>query len=202
MRLAAITDGTSQTVAISESIRSAAGAPTGFSGASVFARDPLGGLRDHGQQHRGQRPADHLGRRLRGALPDRPAAGLPADPRHQVALRAPGHSMYNHRRPPNDRRYDCRGGLPHSDKSAADWQNLSLNVTARSRHPGGVQLALLRRPRRSSSRTRSTWRPGRRWAAATAARSSRPTVTEARPRPPWLSFRLPGSPSLVPTTAA
>ena len=27
---------------------------------------------------------------------------------------APGHSMYNHRRPPNDPKYDCRGGLPHS----------------------------------------------------------------------------------------
>ncbi|MFO0954362.1 MAG: H-X9-DG-CTERM domain-containing protein, partial [Isosphaeraceae bacterium] len=26
----------------------------------------------------------------------------------------------------------------HSDKSAADWVNLSLNVTARSKHPGGV----------------------------------------------------------------
>jgi len=51
---------------------------------------------------------------------------------------APGHSMYNHRRPPNDKGYDCRGGLPHSDKSAADWRNLSLNVTSRSRHPGGV----------------------------------------------------------------
>ena len=51
---------------------------------------------------------------------------------------APGHSMYNHLRPPNDKQPDCRGGLPHSDKSAADWQNLSLNVTSRSRHPGGV----------------------------------------------------------------
>ena len=46
--------------------------------------------------------------------------------------------MYNHRRPPNDRRPDCRGGLPHSDKSSADWRNLSLNVTGRSLHPGGV----------------------------------------------------------------
>ena len=37
---------------------------------------------------------------------------------------APGHSMYNHRRTPN----------------APFWNQLSLNVTARSRHPGGVQV--------------------------------------------------------------
>ena len=46
--------------------------------------------------------------------------------------------MYNHRRPPNDKRYDCRGGLPHSDKSDPNWNYLSLNVTSRSRHPGGA----------------------------------------------------------------
>ncbi len=52
---------------------------------------------------------------------------------------APGHSMYNHRRVPNDARVDCRGGLPHSDKSDPFWNQLSLNVTSRSKHPGGVQ---------------------------------------------------------------
>ena len=46
--------------------------------------------------------------------------------------------MYNHRRPPNDAKPDCRGGLPHSDKSDPNWSNLSLNVTSRSTHPGGV----------------------------------------------------------------
>ena len=55
---------------------------------------------------------------------------------------APGHTMYNHRRPPNDTRADCRGGLPHSDKTNANWNNLSLNVTARSQHPGGVNSLL------------------------------------------------------------
>jgi prepilin-type processing-associated H-X9-DG protein len=47
--------------------------------------------------------------------------------------------MYNHRRVPNDRQVDCRGGLPHSDKFDPEWSWLSLNVTARSKHPGGVQ---------------------------------------------------------------
>ena len=51
---------------------------------------------------------------------------------------APGHSMYNHMRAPNDRDVDCRGGIPHSIKTDALWRELSLNVAARSRHPGGA----------------------------------------------------------------
>jgi prepilin-type processing-associated H-X9-DG protein len=46
--------------------------------------------------------------------------------------------MYNHRRAPNDKRPDCRGGLPHSSRSDPLWNWLSLNITSRSRHPGGV----------------------------------------------------------------
>ncbi len=55
---------------------------------------------------------------------------------------APGHSMYNHRRAPNDLNPDCRGGLPHSNKSDPEWSYLSLNVTTRSNHPGGVQVLM------------------------------------------------------------
>jgi len=55
---------------------------------------------------------------------------------------APGHSMYNHRRGPNDPNPDCRGGLPHSNKSDPEWSFLSLNVTTRSNHPGGVQALM------------------------------------------------------------
>jgi prepilin-type processing-associated H-X9-DG protein len=51
---------------------------------------------------------------------------------------APGHSMYNHIRPPNDRDIDCRGGLPHSNRTNYWWDRLSHNVTAHSRHTGGV----------------------------------------------------------------
>ena len=57
-----------------------------------------------------------------------------------------GHSLYNHRRTPNDKNYDCRGGLPHSIRSDPLWSQLSLNITARSRHAGGVN-ALMRRQR-------------------------------------------------------
>jgi prepilin-type processing-associated H-X9-DG protein len=55
---------------------------------------------------------------------------------------APGHSMYNHRRAPNDPNPDCRGGLSHSDKSDPLWSYLSLNVASRSNHPGGVQALM------------------------------------------------------------
>ena len=55
---------------------------------------------------------------------------------------APGHTLYNHRRSPNDAQPDCRGGLPHSDKSDPNWSYLSLNVTARSMHHGGVNSLL------------------------------------------------------------
>ncbi len=51
---------------------------------------------------------------------------------------APGHSMYNHRRVPNDPGVDCRGGLPHSKATNALADNLSLDVAPRSRHDGGV----------------------------------------------------------------
>ncbi len=46
--------------------------------------------------------------------------------------------MYNHRLLPNDAQPDCRGGLSHSNKSDPNWSYLSLNVTSRSQHLGGV----------------------------------------------------------------
>lgn len=53
---------------------------------------------------------------------------------------APGHSMYNHHRGPNDPGCDCRGGIPHSIKTDVQWRVLSLSVAARSKHPNGVQV--------------------------------------------------------------
>jgi prepilin-type N-terminal cleavage/methylation domain-containing protein/prepilin-type processing-associated H-X9-DG protein len=136
--LAAVTDGTSQTVVLSETIRSTAGSPTGFNTLSVFAQDPLSGFVITGNNTAGNGPpifsdADYLARCLTKSPPGfQPTRGI------KWLYGAPGHSMYNHRRSPNDKNYDCRGGLPHSDKSLADWVNLSLNITSRSRHPGGV----------------------------------------------------------------
>ena len=136
--IAMIVDGTSQSVVISETIRSGTGAPTGFNGLVNFSQDPLSGFVITGNNTAGNGPpifsdVEYVSRCLtnfpQGFQPTRGIKWL---------YGAPGHSMYNHRRPPNDKKYDCRGGLPHSDKSPADWQNLSLNITSRSRHPGGV----------------------------------------------------------------
>ncbi len=137
VRMAGISDGTSSTVALAESIRSA-GAPTGFNGPALFAQNPLAGFVITGNNTAGNAPpitsdADYAARCL-VAVP----AGFQPTRGIKWLYGAPGHSLYNHRRPPNDRRPDCRGGLPHSDRSPADWQNLSLNITARSRHAGGA----------------------------------------------------------------
>jgi prepilin-type N-terminal cleavage/methylation domain-containing protein/prepilin-type processing-associated H-X9-DG protein len=138
VRIADMTDGTSSTCVIGETIRSTLGAPTGFNGLAAFAQDPLGGFVITGNNTAGNGPpltsdADYTNLCLTGTPKGfQPTRGI------KWLYGAPGHSMYNHRRPPNDKHYDCRGGLPHSDKSPTDWVNLSLNVTARSRHPGGV----------------------------------------------------------------
>ena len=136
----AVTDGTSQTVAIGETVRSTVGSPTGLNGLTVFAQNPLAGFVITGTNTAGNGPpifsdADYASLCQANAPP-----GFQATRGVKWLYGAPGHSMYNHRRPPNDRRVDCRGGLPHSDKSTADWQNLSLNITSRSRHPGGANV--------------------------------------------------------------
>jgi prepilin-type N-terminal cleavage/methylation domain-containing protein/prepilin-type processing-associated H-X9-DG protein len=126
-----LTDGMSDTVAISETIRST---PT-----STYANDPLGVFLITGDNKTNAPPiisdADYASRCL----------SLPSSTTQFQATRgvrwhygAPGHSMYNHRRPPNDKQPDCRGGIPHSDKSDPNWNFLSLNITARSKHAGGV----------------------------------------------------------------
>ena len=138
--MASIFDGSSHTVAIGETVRSTAGSPTGFNGLTVFRQDPLAGFVITGTNTAGNGPpitsdADYASLCQTASPP-----GFQATRGVKWLYGAPGHSMYNHRRPPNDRRVDCRGGLPHSDKSLADWQNLSLNVTSRSRHPGGANI--------------------------------------------------------------
>ena len=138
IRIADVLDGTSQTAAIAETVRSTAGAPTGVNSLALFAKDPLAGFVITGNNTAGNGPpitsdADYASLCLTNTPP-----GFQATRGIKWLYGAPGHSMYNHRRPPNDKHHDCRGGLPHSDKSLADWQNLSLNIASRSRHPGGV----------------------------------------------------------------
>ena len=121
----------SNTVAVTETVRSTA--------TSTYATDPLGVFLVTGNNTTTGPPitsdADYASLCL----------SLPSTTTQFQATRgvrwhygAPGHSMYNHLRPPNDKHPDCRGGLPHSNRSDPLWSWLSLNIAARSKHPGGV----------------------------------------------------------------
>jgi prepilin-type N-terminal cleavage/methylation domain-containing protein/prepilin-type processing-associated H-X9-DG protein len=125
------TDGMSNTAAVTETVRSTA--------ISTYANDPLGVFLITGNNSTSGPPISS----------DADYASLcltqPANTSMFQATRgvrwhygAPGHTMYNHLRPPNDLRPDCRGGLPHSNRADPLWNWLSLNIAARSKHPGGV----------------------------------------------------------------
>jgi len=132
VRVANITDGTSQTVAVSETIKSENGSAvalewdghsttTGFvmtRGASNNGGGPE--LMSYNDQCTG---AGLLMLNLRGS---------------SWILGVPAVTMYNHDRTPNDLRIDCIGGLTHSRCEIDTLDASSLSVAARSRHPGGV----------------------------------------------------------------
>jgi prepilin-type N-terminal cleavage/methylation domain-containing protein/prepilin-type processing-associated H-X9-DG protein len=128
---AAITDGMSLTVGITETIRAIPGA--------TYANNPRDVFLITGNNATTGPPitsdADYVSMCL-----SLPAATKQFQDTRGVRWHygAPGHTLYNHRRPPNDLQPDCRGGLPHSNRTDPIWNWLSLNVTARSLHPGGV----------------------------------------------------------------
>jgi prepilin-type processing-associated H-X9-DG protein len=133
IRLASITDGSSQTVGVGETVRSQPGAST-WDGVS-----PTDGM----VLTQGNNNATN-GPPLLNYPGDCSGSGL-------VLLHtkgcmwlfgAPGHSMYNHVRSPNDPGVDCRGGLPQSDRTNYWWNLLTQNITAHSRHAGGVNALL------------------------------------------------------------
>ncbi len=132
-RPASIVDGLSQTVVIGETIRSIPGATFANNPAEVFLI--TGNNATTGPPLTSDADYQNL------------CLTLPSTTQQYQDTRgvrwhygAPGHSMYNHRRPPNDPRSDCRGGLPHSIRMDPLWSWLSQNITARSRHPGGVNV--------------------------------------------------------------
>ncbi len=139
--IAMITDGTSGTVAVADTLRSTAGSPPGANNLAFFQQNPLSGFVVTGDNKTSGPPltsdADYQAMCLTNSPPQFQATrGV------RWHFGAPGHSLFNTRRPPNDRGYDCRGGLPHSDKSDPNWSYLSLNVTARSQHPGGANVLM------------------------------------------------------------
>lgn len=122
-------DGSSQTVCISETII-AEGGPSTWDGVSRTNGFVL--TRGNNNSSTGPELTDYAGQCHGSGLLLQQTRGS------RWLYGAPGHSMYNHLRPPNDPDIDCRGGLPHSIRSAAWWDRLSLNVAARSQHTGGV----------------------------------------------------------------
>jgi len=131
VRFSDIKDGLSQTVCISETVKGDPAGPTTWDGVSATN----GFVLTQGN--------DNLltGPELTNYASQCSGAGLLLQQTRgsKWLYGAPGHSMYNHIRPPNDRSGpDCRGGIPHSNKTDAQWVLLSHNVTAHSQHIGGV----------------------------------------------------------------
>jgi prepilin-type processing-associated H-X9-DG protein len=129
------TDGMSSTVALSETVRSQ---PT-----STYATDPLDGYLITGNNS-SSGPAITSDADYTSLCLGQPSSTTMFQATKGVRWNygAPGHSMYNHRRAPNDLKPDCRGGLPHSIRSDPLWSSLSLNIAARSKHAGGVNSLL------------------------------------------------------------
>ncbi len=131
IRFADITDGSSQTVCISETVKSDPSGPTTWDGVSPTSGFVLDQGNDNG--FNGPELTNYASQCLSAGLVLQQTRGS------KWLYGAPGHSMYNHIRPPNDTSGpDCRGGEPHSTKNVALWSVLSHNVTAHSRHTGGV----------------------------------------------------------------
>jgi len=129
VRFADITDGSSQTVCISETIK-AEGGPSVWDGVS-----PTNGFvltQGNNNSTNGPELTDYATQCHGTGLQLQQTRGS------RWLYGAPSHSMYNHMRGPNDRDIDCRGGLPHSIRTNYWWDRLSLNVAARSYHTGGV----------------------------------------------------------------
>ncbi len=132
-RFADITDGTSNTVCVSETIK-AEGGPSIWDGVSATNGFVLTQGNDNATN--GPELTDYATQCHGSGLQLQQTRGS------RWLYGAPGHSMYNHLRGPNDRDIDCRGGLPHSIRTNYWWDRLSLNVAARSRHTGGVHALL------------------------------------------------------------
>jgi prepilin-type N-terminal cleavage/methylation domain-containing protein/prepilin-type processing-associated H-X9-DG protein len=131
--VATIIDGMSKTICLSEQVLSVVPDPT-INGANWNGVTPsLGFVLTTGNNNSSSGPELI-------SYPGDCVAGnnLQTDKGNRVLYAAPGHTMYNHIRGPNDPGIDCRGGLPQSSRNFYWWSRLSHNVASHSRHTGGV----------------------------------------------------------------
>jgi prepilin-type N-terminal cleavage/methylation domain-containing protein len=127
-----VSDGSSNTVCISETTLSVAG--MGQSATGMWDGKPTRGfVLTNGNDNAWNAPE-------LTSYPGQCAPGAKLEQGRGVKwfFGAPGHSMYNHIRPPNDPNIDCRGGGTLSKLGPSVWNLLSHNITAHSNHPGGV----------------------------------------------------------------
>jgi hypothetical protein len=133
VRFQDVTDGTSQTVCISEQIISDPNDSSNASGNWNGDTPSTGFVLTTGNDNSTSGPEllNYPGDCVAGNR-------LQLTRGNRLLYGAPGHTMYNHLRGPNDPGIDCRGGLPHSQRNLYFWRRLSHNVAAHSRHSGGV----------------------------------------------------------------
>ena len=132
---AEFTDGMSNTVAVAETIRSNA--------SSTYATDPTRVFLVTGNNSTTGPPltsdADYVSLLPVAAVQHNP---VPGDQGHPLALWRARPLDVQPPQSPQRPNPDCRGGLPHSNRSDPLWSYLSLNVATRSNHPGGVNSLL------------------------------------------------------------
>lgn len=138
IRMRDISDGTSNTICLSEQVLSEPTDPTGIginNGSGTWSGvQPTSGFvltTGNNNSNNGPELINYPGDCLAGNK-------LQLTRGNRLLYGAPGHTMYNHIRAPNDLNIDCRGGLPHSSRNQYWWSRLSHNVAAHSKHIGGV----------------------------------------------------------------
>ncbi len=132
-----ISDGTSQTVCLSEQVLSDPG-DAANNGGNWSGRTPTTGfVLTSGSNNSSVGPEliNYPGDCVSGNK-------LQLTRGNRILYGAPGHTMYNHIRGPNDPQIDCRGGLPHSQRNYYWWSRLSHNMASHSKHVGGVHSLL------------------------------------------------------------
>lgn len=134
IRLSDILDGSSQTICLSEQVLSILNDSTNHNGVWSGVEPSTGFVLTSGNNN------VSVGPELLHYPEDcQPGNKLQLTRGDRLLYGAPGHTMYNHIRGPNDPEIDCRGGLPHSSRNYYWWSRLSHNVASHSKHIGGVQ---------------------------------------------------------------